>query len=93
MVLPRIAHVRIELADPGEATSCEFLDADGAQLQTVAQQGSVAFGSGRVHLTDGKSPALRIPDKAHEIVLYRANEEVRRARVRLTPGDLMTLVP
>jgi len=91
ITVERRCHFQVELSVPAEADSLGVLDASGAAL-VVSQ----FLGNGRrdteVHpILDGRSSTLAVSDRAATLVLYRAGAEVRRAPLRLEPGETVHL--
>ena len=83
----------VELIEPSEADEFELFAADGRQLEISEFFGTQRREGTRKSLIDGRSNPMAASDAAAEIVLYLEGEEVRRAPVRLLPGERRTLQP
>lgn len=91
--MPRRMHFVIELDDPSEADGISVLDLEGATLEVSEFMGRGRREHRRVPLTGGRSSQLAAPETAATLVLFRGEEEVRRAPLHLTPGAVTTVRP
>jgi protocatechuate 3,4-dioxygenase beta subunit len=84
-------HFRVELEVAGEADELGLLDAEGRELVISEFLGNARNDTERHPLIGGRSSTLAASDRATFVVLYRQGFEVRRAPVRLVPGEPSTL--
>ncbi|MCK6445663.1 MAG: sigma-70 family RNA polymerase sigma factor [Planctomycetes bacterium] len=79
-------HLRVELADPEFADEFAVLDAAGEPLEISTFEGSGRQEGLRSAIVDGRSNTTGAPDFAATLVLFKANVEVARRPLALTPG-------
>ncbi|MCC6406938.1 MAG: hypothetical protein IT453_07220 [Planctomycetes bacterium] len=79
-------------SDPNEADAFEVLDADGQVLPLGYDLGnSSVSSSGGLDLAGGRSEVVYGDERARTLVLRKAQTEVRRIPIRLSPGELQLL--
>jgi hypothetical protein len=83
----------IELVDPAEADEFALLAADGRELEISEFMGNTRREGMRQDLIEGRSNPMAASDAAATIVLYLEGDEVRRAPVKLLPGERRTVQP
>ncbi len=93
ITVARRCHFQVELDDPAEADRFAMLDARGDELEISEFVGNGRGEGFRQSLLEGRSNPMAAPDTAATIVLYLGNEEVRRAPIRLAPGERVTIRP
>ena len=84
--------------DPGLASQMELLDAAGEPLELLRRSGNAEHASTRTELQirgdeNPMSAVFTVSDAARTLVLYRADEEVVRLSVQLTPGEVNRIAP
>ena len=66
-------------------------DEDGEALSTSVKRGWIETGKKRWEMVDGRSEILKTSELARTLVLFRGEEELLRAPLQLTPGELTVL--
>jgi hypothetical protein len=84
----RRCHMQVELYDPAAGDEIVLLDAAGRPVEVNVMTGSGRREGLRAPVTDGRSPALAVPDSGRTVVLYLDGREVLRMGVELKPGEL-----
>lgn len=90
---PRVAgelgHVQVRLADPGRATHCALVGADGARASLLHRRGTGEQRSVRAaSIEDGMTSMLAVAAGEYELVLLRDGDEVERSRVVVEVGGV-----
>jgi hypothetical protein len=80
-------HFQVELALPDEADELAVLDEKGQELEISEFLGNGRIEDQRQAIRDGRTNTLGVGDEGRTVVLYRAGVEVRRAPLRLVPGE------
>jgi len=80
-------HVQAEFA-PDSADELRLLDADGKQVMIHVHEGTSRMSSDALPLEGGRSKIMLVGENAATLVLYKQQQEVRRAALALVPGQL-----
>ena len=81
-------HLQVVLVDPADAIdSLRVFDADGRRVLLSQFHGAGAHASFDMPILDGRSGVLALEERAATLVLYRAEVEVARIPLHLSPGQ------
>lgn len=94
ITVSRTCRFQLVLRDPDEADSFALLDADDQRMPMSFTLGNTSVGGrGAFELAGGRSEIMEADERARTLVLLRAGREVRRAPIRLGPGEVQVLEP
>ena len=93
ITLSRRCHFQVELGADTEADEIGILDGEGQPLVISEFLGGRRRERFRHPLHEGSTNPLAVTDAARTLVLYRADDELRRLPIYLEPGEPQTIRP
>jgi hypothetical protein len=92
LLVERLCHLKVELADPGRADGFRALTAGGQALNLHAiDAGGVTYRE-RMEIVAGRSRAVGVAESAATLVLLLGDEEVARVPLSLAVDELNTVL-